>query len=372
MINNNVLPKIIFLFLFLFLNSINLISLGQILKKKSPKNKIKNIKPILERVEIANTNWQKYENQSKNFKNLDWEKYENTTLEETKTQLIRTSKIKRNSRFINSLNRSIVFDNEKIGPDIGWIVPNGFKWNNKYKFDFSIRGHNTRIPDPPTRKFLGWNDGDAIGLISYQFLNSKKSSFGLNLGLRSVYKGSKALGGNTRIGEGQSAGFRWDYSLSETSGFAFGAEQLIHFDSLTDSGRNIYLTFSKAWWDAKFEDETFFPLYIATAGVGTGRMAVGTIKGFCSNALDGSGTEVLTPRSLCWAPVFSLAKVYNHKFSTFFEYNSRFFLTGASFTPIQKVPVRGTVALIVSDHIDNYKLHNFSELNWVFNLSVGF
>ena len=82
--------------MFLFLNSINFISFGQILKKKSPKNKINNSKPILERVEIANTNWQKYESESINFKNLDWKKYENTTLEETKTQLIRTSKIKRN------------------------------------------------------------------------------------------------------------------------------------------------------------------------------------------------------------------------------------------------------------------------------------
>ena len=65
---------------------------------------------------------------------------------------------------VTSYNRSIVFNNEKIGPDIGWIVPPGFKWNNKYKIDFSVRGHNTKIPDPPNRKFFGWNDGDAVGL----------------------------------------------------------------------------------------------------------------------------------------------------------------------------------------------------------------
>ena len=27
---------------------------------------------------------------------------------------------------------------------------------------------------------------------------------------------------------------------------------------------------------------------------------------------------------------------------------------------------------IIADHIDDYKVHNFEELNWVFNLSVGF
>ena len=33
---------------------------------------------------------------------------------------------------INSLNRSIVFNNDKVGPDIHWLVPPGLAWNNKY------------------------------------------------------------------------------------------------------------------------------------------------------------------------------------------------------------------------------------------------
>ena len=48
--------------------------------------------------------------------------------------------------------------------------------------------------------------------------------------MRSVYKGNMA-GGTTAIGEGLSSGFRWDYEISENSGIAIGAEQLIHFDS---------------------------------------------------------------------------------------------------------------------------------------------
>ena len=39
--------------------------------------------------------------------------------------------------------------------------------------------------------------------------------------------------------------------------------------------------------------------------------------------------------------------------------------------PFQEIPVSGTLALIISDHIDNYKVHDFSELNWVFQLRVG-
>ena len=36
---------------------------------------------------------------------------------------------------IYSFNRSIVFNNSIVGPDISWLVPPGFKWNNNYKFD---------------------------------------------------------------------------------------------------------------------------------------------------------------------------------------------------------------------------------------------
>ena len=51
-------------------------------------------------------------------------------------------------------------------------------------------------------------------------------------------------GGSTAIGESQSLGFRIDREISPTAGFSFGAEQLLHFDGLTDTGRNIYLTLS--------------------------------------------------------------------------------------------------------------------------------
>ena len=137
-----------------------------------------------------------------------------------------------------------------------------------------------------------------------------------------------------------SSGFRWDYALSNTSGIAFGAEQLIHFDSLTDTGRNLYITASKAFLNSYGDQNNSFPIDILTGGIGTGRMAVGTIRGFCSDLLGGSGTETKTKRNLCWSPVFSIARVWNKKFSTFFEYN-RDFLIGSSLTP-QKNSVRGT------------------------------
>ena len=137
-----------------------------------------------------------------------------------------------------------MFNNSIVGPDISWLVPPGFKWNSKYKFDASVRGHSGRFEKGRKGKsFWGWNDGDAVGQFYYQFLNNPKNSFGLNFGIRSIYSGSK-VGGTTAFGEGKSLGFRVDHEISQTEGISFGAEQLLHFDGNTDSGRDIYLTIS--------------------------------------------------------------------------------------------------------------------------------
>ena len=109
--------------------------------------------------------------------------------------------------------------------------------------------------------------------------------------------------------------------ISQTSGYAFGAEQLLHLDGETDTGRDIYLTYSKAIWSSNKED---FPLSIFTVGAATGKMAEGSVKFFCSDLFGGSGTEIAHQRSLCWAPVFTISRVHNNKISTFFEYNSFF------------------------------------------------
>ena len=166
-------------------------------------------------------------------------------------------------------------------------------------------------------------------------------------------------------------GFRYDRELSSTSGMAIGAEQLIHFDDKTDTGRDLYITLSKGWWRNKGNSYPF-PLYTATAGFATGKMAEGTVNGLCSDLFGGSGTEIRAQRPLCWAPVFSLAKVFNQSFSTFFEYNSYWFLLGTSYAPLKSIPLRGTFAVQISDHIENYKVNDFDNLKWVFRLSLGF
>ncbi len=315
---------------------------------------------------IATINWVKVNSEESKEKIIHWDKLNYQEYKEFK-KLIQESFKEESTPLISSLNRSIVIDELYIGPDIAWLVPPAFSWSQRYKFDSSIRGHNRRKAN---ESFFGWNNGDAVGQFYYQPINNGKNSYGLNFGVRSVYAGTGASGGKSRIGEGLSLGFRHDRRISKTAGLSLGGEQILQFDGLSDTGRDFYITFSKGWWRNKKAGN--FPLYVATGGVATGKMAEGNIKGLCSNLFGGSGTEVNNQRSLCWAPVFSLAKVYNHSFSNFFEYNSKFFLLGTSYVPFKNIPLRGTFAIQLSDHINNYKLNNLDNMKWVFRLSLGF
>ena len=49
-------------------------------------------------------------------------------------------------------------------------------------------------------------------------------------------------------------------------------EQLIHFDGLTDTGRDLYITASKG--SGKMAKRSICPLNVFTAGFGTGKMAL--------------------------------------------------------------------------------------------------
>lgn len=347
----------------------------EIIDKRLNKKELLGKKDNNKSLKSFSISWEKI-NTKKNINETNWQKISDEELSNTKKILNYFDNTRVKPTKINILSRSLVFDNERIGPDISWVVPPGFRWNNNYKFDLTSRGHNTAMNWEESRKLgvygkrklFGWNKGDAVALISYQFLHFDKSSFGFNLGVRSLDQSN----GGTSIGEGLSGGFRYDYELSETSGIAFGAEQFLHFDKFTDTGRNIYLTASKGWWSNKYNGVGIFPLYIATGGFGTGRLAVGNVKGLCSDAFGGDGIENDKFGRLCWSPVFSLAAVWDEQFSTFLEYNSRLFILANSYAPFQEIPLRATLGLILSDYEDDYKLDGFSEVNWIFNISLGF
>ena len=184
--------------------------------------------------------WQKLVSDENSNYPIIWEKYDGDEIKEENLLIKEVKRLRKYSKF-NSFNRSIVFDDYLVGPDISWLVPPGLRWSRSFTVDGSVRGHSRRKKG---EDFLKWNGGDAVGQFYYQFKHSNKYSYGLNIGMRSVYQGAGS-GGSSPIGEGLSSGLRWDYQLSKNSGFALGGEQIIHFDNLTDTGRDFYFTISK-------------------------------------------------------------------------------------------------------------------------------
>ena len=224
------LLSLLYIFTLSFLHSSTLSDLNDSKKIPIKNSEIKwfKLKTNIEARDKTDLEWDLLEiNDSKLFN-----KYDNFVVSDSKNTF---------SPEIRSFNRSIVFENEFIGPDLTFLVPIGFKSSDMMNVDFSIRGWNRR---PPNSKFFAWNGGDAVGQIFVNTIKNNKSSFGLSFGIRSLYKGDDLPGGKTPIGEGQSMGFRWDYQFNEREGIALGAEQFVQFDDKTDTGRDMYLTYS--------------------------------------------------------------------------------------------------------------------------------
>jgi len=268
-----------------------------------------------------------------------------------------------------AFNRSLAFGDGLVGPDVSWRIPNGFRWTPHHWLDASVNGFSRRTGD---QSFWAWNNGDAVATINANLINSGDWSFGINHSIRSVYQGSSAAGGTTAIGEGQSSGFRLAVALGPTSGLAIGGEQLVQWDSFTDTGRTLYLAYSKAWWLGAGADP--YPLLVGTASLASGRFASDTTLRFgcIDTGANRTGTYAID-NQLCWAPGGSLALVLNPQFSLFTEYNSVRWLVGASYAPIAEVPFRATWAVNLYNQLNVYGVSdNPLPATWSFRLSLGF
>ena len=269
---------------------------------------------------------------------------------------------------LQSLNRSITFNDNTPGPDLAWKVPQGFRWSEEWFLDLSLTGANTR---PPNSSFWAWNNGDATGELHIRVFQQQNWSLGLNATFRSVYQGNNYAGGTTSIGDGFATGFRVDYALSKSSGIAFGAEQLIQYDSSNDTGRNLYLMGSKGWWLGGRAGR--FPLLVGTAGFGTGRFSRNTSLQFaCTNSVAGSydvNSQIAYP--LCWSPIGSTAVVINENWSIFSEYNSEDWLAGLSLSANNGFPLRFSWGVLLGNIGTSYNYVGNDNLRWFFRASLG-
>jgi hypothetical protein len=197
------------------------------------------------------------------------------------------------------------------------------------------------------------------------------ASLGVNLSFRSVYQGGAAAGGTTSVGEGFSSGFRLDYNISETLGLALGAEQLILYDDQTDTGRNIYLVLTKAWWLGGGKGQ--FPILVATGGIGSGALALNSdLHIGCLNVPGGAAISTTEYYPLCWGPIASAALVFNQNLSLFAEFNSDYILAAASLAISSNLPLRLTWGVLFADQGVDYGYVGDNNLRWFFRTSIGF
>ena len=350
------IPKLsIFLFfLFLILDNISLFAdefFGQKLSTEDVKWEKINSDKLRSKDKII-----KWENLSKEYEKKIHQKITN---EEVKQSLS-----------LYSQNRSIAFSDGSIGPDIGWKLPNGFKWNDNYSFDFSARGFSGQFRHG--RPFLNWNGGDATGQAHWKTFATNNSSFGINGSMRSLYKGSDVAGGTTGIfEEGLSLGFRYDRKLNKQSGFAIGGEQLIQLDDTTDTGRNIYLMKSKGIWLNNKKND--FPLLVINGGIASGRYASNeNIRLFCFEDFDkGRSLSRGIDKDLCFGPVGSISLLPNKSLSFFTEYNSDQLVLAASKEVSIIRPIRLTFGVNILEPGGSAKVRDKDKWNWVFRLSTA-
>ena len=363
--------SIFFFFLFLILDNISLfadeffgqkISTGDIKWEKINSEKLRSKDKII-KWEKINSEKLRSENKIIKRKNLSKE-YENEA-----QQRITNGEVKQ-SLGLFSQNRSIAFSDGSIGPDIGWKLPNGFKWNDTYSFDLSARGFSGQVRNG--RPFFQWNNGDATGQAHWKTFATKDSSFGLNGSIRSLYKGEKFSGGSTGyFEEGLSLGFRYDRKLNTQSGFAVGGEQLIQLDNKTDTGRNIYLMKSKGiWLNNKKKD---FPLLVINGGIASGRFASNeNIHLFCFEDFDKERSlSSRIDKDLCFGPVGSISLLPNKSLSFFTEYNSDQLVLAASKKVSIFRPIRLTFGVNILEPGGSAKFKNEKEFNWVFRISTA-
>jgi hypothetical protein len=295
-----------------------------------------------------------------------WERLPANTPDQSYTPLKLAQPSTRLVPSVQTLNRSIAFNDLTPGPDVAWKVPQGFRWSENWFLDSSIFGANIR---PNSSNFWAWNNGDAAAEIHARVFQGNKWTFGINASIRSVYQGNQFGGGTTKIGDGFSTGFRIDYALSSSSGIAIGGEQLIQYDSNNDTGRNIYLVASKGWWLGNRAGN--FPLAIGTIGIGTGRLGDNPSYQFaCSEFLD-AAIDVNKRYPICFSPIVSAAILINENFSLFSEYNSQDILAGISSNINNSFPVRLTWGVLLANKGSEYRFAGSDALRWFFRASVG-
>ena len=242
---------------------------------------------------------------------------------------------------IKSIGKSVTINN-KLYPDISNYVPNGFVESWQKTFTTSLRAINqTRHCSP---EIASCHDG--VLDIDFNLINYEKFSFNPKVNIQSISNRG------TKIGEGISLGFKAAKYISPKWSFAFGGENIIHFDDTIDLGRNFYLVSSTYIPFAKKKSD-FPSMVFVNAGIGSdffgykGNGFLGTTSCLGKPTLTGEGTEKCN-----WGPIGSVAFVFNERFSLINEWFGYSYGTGFSYRPIKNSSL--VLSLFATDFIKGY------------------
>ena len=85
---------------------------------------------------------------------------------------------------LQALNRSIAFGDGSAGPDIGWRVPNGFRWSRRWFADLNVYRQNRRQHGDDN--FLDWGEGDGVGILHTNLLQTNHWSVAISTSFRQL------------------------------------------------------------------------------------------------------------------------------------------------------------------------------------------
>ena len=280
---------------------------------------------------------------------LKWEKVnsesffddfiKNYQYQEDFKQLKKIAKKKPNSK-IRATGRNITINNI-LYPEISNYVPNAFVQDPHSKFNFSTRLiSKTRSS---TCKGSVINCGDGILNISYGLLNTENASFSIDYTIQSLSSRRKG----TKIGEGQSMGFKLAKEINPKWSVALGGDHIIHFDESTDLGRNFYLISSHFY---SFNKSLNSPKFFVNFGIGSdffgykGNGNLGQINCIGNNTLTRPGS------TNCNIGIITSASIiFNENLGLVTEWFGYGFGLGVSTKPLKNFPM--TVSLYATDFL---------------------
>lgn len=286
----------------------------------------------------------KWEHVSENkFSNkIIWESLNSTEILNNNFEEKGLSNLKNNLN-IKSIGRSVTV-NLIAYPEISNYVPNAFVNDSNKKFTLSLRGISKVRNCGGNNIFSNCNDG--ILDIDYNLINYENFSFNTKITIQSL---SNRRNG-TKIGEASSLGFKAAKYFSPKLSIALGGENIIHFDSKSDLGRNFYLIGSTFYSLNKKKDPSILFL---NAGIGSdfygykGNGYLAKTKCFGTPNLTGDGENFCS-----WGPIASLALALNSRFAFINEWFGYGYGTGIAVRPFKDKTI--SLSLYATDFINNF------------------